>query len=472
MNSIRTRLTVILLGTLGILFLASGAGFHIYARHVLLSSFDEGLLSKAQFLASTTEQLENGGLGIEFKEPIVSAYGRRQAVDYFQVWGENGQTLLRSPFLGTRDLLHVPADNDVPQFRDIRLPDGHEGRAVTMSYTPQGGDDDPQATNYERRPVTLAFASPREELDRTLRYILKGLVAVGTVLILCVIPAVWWAVRKGLHPLRHISEQTRMIGAEDLSIRLSSESMPQELVPVCLCLNDLMQRLEGAFVRERRFTADAAHELRTPIAELRTLAEVGLAESQTGCPEMTGYFEDALAVARHLENLVTALLALARCEAGTQKTHMRTVDLAELTRETWVLLCARTRGPSHETQMDIPQNALVTGDPDLLKNMLANLMSNAITYTPAGGRIEIALRREDTSWLVRIANATSQLQRDDLNHIFDPFWRKQADRSDPDHCGLGLTMVAAYARLMKIPVRTEISPDQVFVISFEFPAFE
>ena len=472
MNSIRTRLTVILLGTLGILFVASGAGLHLYARHVLLSSFDEGLLAKARFLASTTEERENGAMDIEFIEPSVPDYGDRQVADYFQAWDENGQTLLRSPFLGTRDLLNAPMDTDWPQFRDILLPGGPAGRVVTIRYTPQASDDEPQPANYERHPVTLAFASSRQELDQTLGHILEGLVAMGAALILCVIPAVWWAVRKGLHPLRRISEQTRLIGAEDLSTRLSSESMPRELVPVCQCLNDLLQRLEGAFARERRFTADAAHELRTPIAELRTLAEVGLAEAQSERPEMARYFEDALAVARHLENLVTALLALARCEAGARKTDLRTVDLAELMRETWVSLSAKNRGPSYETQLDIPQHALVTGDPDLLKNMLANLLSNAITYTPAGGRIEITLRRKDASWIVCMANASRQLEPDDLDHVFDPFWRKQADRSDSDHCGLGLTLVAAYARLMRIPVHTVLSPDKMFVISFELPAVQ
>lgn len=257
--------------------------------------------------------------------------------------------------------------------------------------------------------------------------------------------------------------------------------MPRELEPVCGCLNGLLERLERAFARERRLTADAAHELRTPIAELRTLAEVGLAEAKTGCPEMTGYFEDALGVTRRLESLVTALLYLARCEAGAQKAEMRPVDIAELTRELWRVLSPITH-TSYEVQLDVPEQAFVTADPELLKTILSNLLSNALAYTPSGGKIQVSIHRTgnlgDTipmvspkfSWMVSIANTSHELLAADIEHVFEPFWQKHADRGDTGHCGLGLALVAACARLMAIPIRTEIAANTLFVIAFECPA--
>ncbi|MCX5758329.1 MAG: ATP-binding protein [Candidatus Hydrogenedentes bacterium] len=467
MKSIRARLSITLLGGLLALFFASGLGLYGYLRHTLVSSFDEGLLAEAQFFADTTEEQADGTLELDSVEPNALEHGRHQRADYFQAWGRNGQTLLRSPLLGARDLPRAPLEDDFPQFRDTLLPDGNAGRDVTLKYSPRASDDAPKAANREQHSLTLAFASSRRELDGTLRHILEGLFIVGSALILCVMPAVWWAVRRGLYPLRHISERTRMIGAQDLSLRFNIETMPEELVPVCRCLNDLLQRLEGAFALERRFTADAAHELRTPIAELRALAEVGLAEAEGGWPEMTGYFEDALGVACHLENLVGALLALTRCESGIQKIDLRPVDLAELTRETWITLHSKVADACYEVQLDMPEHALVSADPDLLRSVLANLLSNSLSYTPAGGRIDIAIRRETSSWVVRIANATSQIQTEDLKHVFEPFWRKHVERSEADHCGLGLSLVAAYARLMAIPLRAEITSDNCFLIEFQ-----
>jgi two-component system phosphate regulon sensor histidine kinase PhoR len=149
---------------------------------------------------------------------------------------------------------------------------------------------------------------------------------------------------------------------------------------------------------------------------------------------------------------------------------MRPVDLAELTRELWRSLYSPITHPGYQVQLDVAEQAVVSADPDLLKTILTNLLSNALAYTPDGGKIQVSIYRKAASWTVSIANTSHELLATDLEHVFEPFWRKHADRGDAGHCGLGLALVAACARLMAIPIRTEIASNNLFVIAFECPA--
>ena len=125
--------------------------------------------------------------------------------------------------------------------------------------------------------------------------------------------AVFLIVRRSLNPLRTLASCTREIGPDNLHLRLPTNGLPTELTPICSCVNDLLDRLDQAFKRERRFTSDVAHELRTPIAELRALAEV--ASRYPNDPEFArNALRDAVGVAKQMQSLVTTLLALVRSE--------------------------------------------------------------------------------------------------------------------------------------------------------------
>ena len=467
MKSIRVQLMVILLGGLSVLFVASGLGLFGFLHYVLLLGFDDVLVSEARFFANTTEQREDGSLESDVTAQDSAERGRHTRMNYFQVWTQGGKMLLRSPSLGASDLFGPPEGSDEPDFRNTVLPDGNAGRAVVIRYFAQESDDEPHTAGREQHPLVLAFALSRETLDHTLEQIAEGFVAFCAFLILCVIPVVWWSVKRGLHSLNYISDETRTIGATNLSYRFEIESMPGEVVPVCRCLNDLLDRLEGAFARERRFTGDAAHELRTPIAELRTLAEVGLAEAKDSYPAMVGHFQDALDVARQLESLVTALLALARCESDRGEVEMRAVDLARLLREAWQSLVSKNAVPGLRLKLDVPEEVTVCANPEMLKTMVVNLLSNALSYTTENGGVTISVSHSRGSWLVRVANTCNQLESSDIPHVFEPFWRKEAGRCDKEHSGLGLALVASLARLMAIPLRAELTSENVFVIEFE-----
>jgi signal transduction histidine kinase len=184
---------------------------------------------------------------------------------------------------------------------------------------------------------------------------------------------------------------------------------------------------------------------------------------------MEEYFEDALGIARHLESLVTTLLALARCEAGLQQVNLQDVDVADLARSVWDSLSRQTSRGAFLTNLDIPTQACIESDADLLTNILTNLLSNAISYTPDGGRIDVSVAPRADAWAVSISNTTHGLHPDDLDRLFEPFWRKHRERCGEVHCGVGLSLVAAYAKLLGIAVHVEMPASHVFRIELICP---
>ncbi len=306
--------------------------------------------------------------------------------------------------------------------------------------------EEDQPPNPHPPTVTLVVASDRAALDRTLAGIAAGLLLVGAVVLTATALIVTTAVRRGLGPLDAVGQQAATIDASTLQTRFATEVMPAELRPITERLNDLLARLDEAFQRERRVTADIAHELRTPIAELRTLAEVGVK-----WPEEAA-FQDALQIAQRMETLVTGLLALARHDAGHQPITREPVALRTLVDEVWSPLAQRARSRQLDVAMD------VTGqwqtDPTLLRMIVGNLLANAVEYTSERGQIRVAGNESRLD----ISNTTDQLQREDLPHLFERFWRKDAARTHDGHTGLGLTLAQAATAALSLELSAEM-PD-------------
>jgi two-component system sensor histidine kinase QseC len=258
--------------------------------------------------------------------------------------------------------------------------------------------------------------------------------------------------------LDDVAREAETIDALALSHRFRTNGMPREVRPICMRLNESLERIEAAFLREQRFTADAAHELRTPIAELRSLAEVGLhsCADQDGGVVFAQYLRDALAIAAQMERLVNALLLVARSESGLIETNPQHVDLVKMIHETWQPHDSEAVRRGLSVSFRLPATAFVATDPSLIGAILGNLFSNAVAYAPAGGEIGVELSDDGDAFQLCIENGDASLSQGDLQRIFDPFWRKDPSRSDASHSGLGLTVVAAYARLLRIAVSAEL----------------
>ena len=315
------------------------------------------------------------------------------------------------------------------------------------------------------------MAHSRADLNRTLRILMSGLVLTGVIVLTGGAILAGWVVQRGLSPLNVLAEQAAAIDAGDLAHRFPVEGLPSELRPISARLNGLLGRLEASFQREQRFTSDVAHELRTPIAELRSLAEVGLlsAPSIHRKEELSQYFRDALDIAEQMQRLVTALLALARCESGLQVVNLERIEISGLVRDAWAPFNEQARSRELAADLILPPEAHVETDRTLLTAILANLFSNAVAYTPRLGRIHLEVASEDSFLALTLVNDCLELDPQDMEHLSEPFWRKERARSSSAHSGVGLTLVGAFARLLGVSVSYELPARESFRVTLRHP---
>lgn len=468
MNSIRRRLTLGLLIGFCLLWAAGGTVLYLAIRAGLTAEFDDALKATAEGLTALTTQ-EKGVVEVDFTGEFMPGFERKRLPDYFQIWRADGATVKRSPSLREGELPNRAVSSvKGPQCWNLRLPDGRPGRAIGIRFVPQMEEDvrDQQSPVRLNGTVTLVVARHRAVLDHRLRRVATALWLVGGALAAMTGFAVPVIVGRGLQPLEKLEEHVATVDARSLQLRFPTGSLPTELQPICQRLNELLARLEASFERERRFSADVAHELRTPIAELRTLTEVALKwPDDSGATRSA--LQDALAVALQMESIATGLLALARCESGLLPVRLEPVFLSPLIRDISQSLADQIRAKQTTLSVVVPDNAYWLVDPTLLRAILTNLLSNAVQYCPAGGSVRLIVERSGERGQLSVSNTTDDLGADDFPHLFERFWRKDPSRSSPEHCGLGLALTKAYAEALAMELRAEMTnPGEItFVLS-------
>ena len=249
------------------------------------------------------------------------------------------------------------------------------------------------------------------------------------------------ALRNGLQPLDDLAAAVSEIDPSSLHARFSSGREPLELKPIVSHLDRLMNRVEQGFLRERRFGADLAHELRTPIAEMRTKLDLAAKWPQERNDE---WFEAAREINARMQRVVDTMLQLAQLEGKGESPIMEDVQLAPLIAEIWQPLRERAQERQLKTEIQCSDQVRIRGTADLWKHILANLLSNAVDYTPEGGLIRLDVHDDGLS----LANTAGDLDIEHAGQIFERFWRADGSRSDSHHSGLGLSLVQACAHDM------------------------
>jgi two-component system sensor histidine kinase QseC len=489
MRSLQGRLILYIIGGAAAMLLISGIALDRLVGNHLKAEFDKGLLVKAMTLVAFTE-LDGNLVEFDFVERLMPEYGASAKAEYFQLWLQDNRLLARSPSLGDRDLPRTAASLDQPRFLDLALPDARRGRAVSFSFIPQEDAfelSEPETNDSTARlpaeaektgtsivaparapardvRVEIAVAKGTEELDSFLaamRYSLAAtflLLALGTALL------VHFSVRHGLKPLRRIAAEVRRLDSSNLQRRIESVSSDRELAPIVRQLNQLLERLDAAFQRERRFSGNVAHELRTPIAELRTIAEVGRnwpADEKL----VRQFFSDLVNLGDDMERTVTNLLMLARLEAGQQPVEAGTVDLAKLIEKSWRPFSAEARKRKLAIEYRTGDGLQVATDGDKLALILTNLFSNAVSYSPEGSVVVTEVREAQSRIHIDVSNPTIDLTVPDLPLMFERFWRKDSARTQGRHAGLGLSLVQALAAALHLEINPQLRADGKFTIT-------
>ncbi len=463
MNSIQRRLTLTIAGLCCLLWCGGSLVAYFAMRAGLVSEFDLAHKIDIQALANMTEQSENG-LKFDSTGEFMPAYTREKRPDYYQLWQPDGSTLHHSPAL-EGDLPQRAGTLTSPKFWNVTLPDGLNGRAVGIRFVPKEDEDAPRRPGASplTKEVTIVAAFHRHDLDRRLHYLGTVLLLLGAGMAAITVVVVSVLVRRGLWPLSALAERATTINASSLQLRFPMDNMPAELLPIAKRLNDLLARLEASFARERRFSANVAHELRTPIAELRALAEVALKWPEDAVSTQAA-LKDALSIALQMESIANGLLALARCEGSLLTVHTERVVLPALLEEVSQPLAARARDKQLTVAMDVPKDICWFTDRAALRSILINLISNAVDHSQPSTSVKIRVENNEAGERLLISNINSNLAAEDIPHLFERFWQKDAARSSPNHCGLGLPLARAYAQSLGMKLDAELNRTEIIFI--------
>jgi heavy metal sensor kinase len=252
--------------------------------------------------------------------------------------------------------------------------------------------------------------------------------------------------RKSLAPVAAMSARASQIGTENLDARLAVVNPRDELGRLAASFNDLLDRLNAAFSQQRQFMADASHELRTPLSVIRTAAGVTLSRSHRPEGEYREMVQTIGDQATRLTRIVEDMFTLARADMGRQPLRRTKfyVDelLSEVTRAALVL--AGVKGIS--VDLTRPGEAPCEADEDLLRQMMLNLLDNAIKFTPTGGTVQVSLDRQNGSYHLTVSDSGSGIPLEAQPHIFRRFYRVDGARArDDSGCGSGAGLGLAIA---------------------------
>jgi signal transduction histidine kinase len=441
MNSIRRQLTRSLLLILIPLLGGGLAAIYFLVRAELIEGFDQTLKTRAQAI-STLVMLDGDRVSLNFSDKFMRGFDDDEAAEFYEIWDERGNSVQVSESLDSQHLPNQVGDFKRPSIWILQLPGKQPGRAFGVEFVPRGTSKD--ATRANKARYHLVVAARTKGLDEELREILIAMSVGGGLMILLTALAVPLVLRAGLRPLERLAGEVEKVNAETLALRLPEENVPRELVVITNRLNALFARLEDAFERERRVSAAMAHELRTPIAELRNLAECTLKWPEARDPETD---RDALAIARQMESMVTHMLALARSETGQWKPDLEPVDLVQAVEQAWQPLQAAAAQKNTRLVPEIQPFTLMA-DPVLLRSILRNLLENAVEYSPAGSVIGVRSESGGAGFSLTVSNPAPDLSPQDLARFFERFWRKEKARSGGVHIGLGLSLARAFAGIL------------------------
>lgn len=370
--------------------------------------------------------------------------------------------VVRARTLGDEDLPRLGTMPGRPRFENMTLPAGGPGRAVALQFALSGPN--PRFRRPTPAIVDVVVAAGTGEVERQLRFLalLLAATAFGTMAVASGVA--WLVVSRGLRPLDALARKMATMDETVLKERLSEQRAPHEIEPVIRQLNGLLGRLDQAFERERELTADVAHELRTPVAEIRAIAEITLARLRAP-EEYRQAFGETLDTVRTLQGLIEKLLMLARLEAGQVTPDVQPVALKPRLDQHWSPLRDGAARRAVSFAADCPPDICVQADPELLDIVLANALSNAAAYVSDGGRVTATCEETGGRQRLTIANTGCHLTAAEVACVFERFWRADpARRRSGLNCGLGLSLVRRAMEAMGGQAAAHLSADGCFVL--------
>ena len=346
----------------------------------------------------------------------------------------------------------------------------------THSATPAGGQSvsifegqalptDAQLTEAERRVTEAVGQQAVQQQAETMHQLLVQSCVALAIMVVVSAALGWLVAGRVLRPLRTMTDTIQLISARNVHERLAVAGPPDELKNLGDTIDGLLGRLEAALDSHKRFVANAAHELRTPVTLEHALLEEAVIDPNATVDSFREQFEQLMIVSEQQARLLESLLTLATSERGLDR--LESVDLSGLTRD--VLRAAEPKAKHQYVAVASEvRPARVTGDPALVERLVANLVDNAMSYNVPGGRVEVATGTEGARSFVSVTNTGRLVPPDMVDQLLSPFQRLERVADDGHH-GLGLSIVQSIATAHSADLTVRARPEGGLAIGVLFP---
>jgi signal transduction histidine kinase len=423
--SLRSRLALLYTTIVGGILFAFGTVVYVSVTTILIAQVDRNLAWVAYQVANETRA---GVVGVRLPELDLSADV------YIQIWGRNGQLAAASSNIASRAL---PLDSlglqsAEPYYSDVQVGSAHL-RVLTVPLKIQ---------NSERIVGTLQVASSLALVDATQKVLLTVLFIAAALSMTFAGVASWYSTQKALAPLEAVTQTALQITrADDLSRRIPYQGPAEDEVGQLIhAFNQTLSRLENLFNTQRRFLADVGHELRTPLTVIKGNVDLMRRMNCVDDESLSSIESET----DRLTRMVGDLLLLAQAESGKLPLANQIVEMDTLVLEVMNQMRVLVKDRLKLRLGEIDQ-ILVCGDSDRLKQVMVNLIGNAIKYTPAGGEVVVGLGKEGNRARITVSDTGPGIPKEDMPHLFERFYRGEKSRTrSRDGKGYGLGLSIAY----------------------------
>lgn len=447
-SSISLRLTVWFAAIFLVGWVLFGAAIWLNLRRTLANERYETLSNRIDRLQALFDKTQNESVSKQFSD--YQEFARATGHGLAEVFRVDGSRALPSPTRAAQSFPWPPVpDGAVEKFMYVKS----RNYWTLMRRVSLGG-----------QTVYLAAASPEAEHTLILNSFWEALLMSAPLLLLISSASGYWLSSRALKPVDRITAAARSISIRNLSERLPVVKTGDEIERLAETCNAMLARLEAAVNQIKQFTADASHELRGPLSFVRTVAEVALRNPEIDAKSHAA-FKDIVEETAKATALLEDMLTLARADAERSTKALEALNLAEVVEQA----CEMARPIADERQLKLTVSLSehlvnVLGDCTTLRRLVWILLDNALKYTQAPGRIDVALSATARMATVMVRDSGTGISEADLPHIFDRFYRADPSRSQIEGAGLGLSIAKWIAEMhhADLTVTSELNKGTIF----------
>jgi heavy metal sensor kinase len=463
-KTIKFKMTLWYVAILGIILSCFSLFLYLTLADSLYKGVDNKIRTMAEIVASSTRSPFGAGTSMaDLDQLMTERFGIRPLGRFIQILDESGRigeksTNLRDVQIPISVQTMKAASKGVITFETVQVMEKYPLRVVTMPIM-----------ENEKMVGIVQVGSSLEGVEEALdQLLLILLIAVPAALLIASAGGLFLA-NKALRPVDAITRIARRIGSGDLSQRIRIKRVNDEIGRLASTFNEMIAKLEKSFHQVKRFTADASHELKTPLTILRGEVEVGL-KKKRGLKEYRRILASNLEEINRMSRIVEDLLTLSRADMGELIMEREEIELSALAREVWEdlqLLAKKKR-----IQLKFMDNGFtrVEGDPLFLRQLILNITENGLKYTRAGGEVAVRVKGDRDQGVVRllVTDTGVGIPQKDLKRVFDRFYRVDGARSrETGGTGLGLSICQwiAQAHEGRIAVESKVGKGSTFTVT-------